>query len=121
MIPDKGVELLKGLCGQVSHSSKGMQLLMELATNRPRKLNYLSALLEFCSHANEEVRYRELSLSTLALAVSIETSFPLHNSKADFVNSLHNYEILTNFTVRSCRFGQVEFHVCCSSTPVPKL
>jgi hypothetical protein len=65
MIPDKGVEILKSLCGQVQHSAKGMQLLLELTTKRPKKLHYLSALLEFCAHAVEEVNCYSYSYCTI--------------------------------------------------------
>jgi len=54
-IPNKCLDLLKVLCSQSLHAENGMTLLMDLALNRPRKLHYLSVLLDFCSHANEEV------------------------------------------------------------------
>lgn len=54
-IPDRSIDQLKVLCGQAAQANKGMSLLMELTLKRPKKLHYLSALLEFCSHSDEEV------------------------------------------------------------------
>ena len=76
MIPDKGVELLKTLCGQVHQAAKGMQLLVELATKRPKKLLYLSVLLEFCAHSSEEVREQALILFVI-LGYSIDKIYDL--------------------------------------------
>ena len=56
VIPDNALDLLKVLSGNILHCEKAMLLLTELTLTRPKKLHYLSALLEFCSHANEEVR-----------------------------------------------------------------
>jgi symplekin len=55
-IPVKGIDLLKVLCGQAFHAENGMALLMDLAMKRPKKLHYLSTILEFCAHTNDEVR-----------------------------------------------------------------
>ena len=58
-IPEKGIALLRTLCSLPAHAAKATQLLVELAQTRPRAsaLHYLSVLLEFCSHATEEVYF----------------------------------------------------------------